>query len=160
MIPLFANLTESEVELMKDAIPMITILIAGADDNIEAKERAWAEKVTNIRTYSVEEAYQAYYTEVGQDFQVKLDKLIEQLPEDATQRNEILSAKLAQLNPILAKLDPKYGAQFYKEFKRFADHVAKASGGFLGFFSVSKEEARWTQLSMLDEIVYVEEEEE
>ena len=57
-------------------------------------------------------------------------------------------------------MDPRLGSRLYKEFKKFAGHVAKASGGFLGFFTVDKEEAKWLGLPMLNPIQYDEDEQE
>ena len=160
MEQIFRKISKKELSLLKEAIPMITVLIAGADGNIDAKERAWAEKITKIRTYSVPEEYQAFYTEVGSDFQEKLDQMIERFPSDVRERGALINEKLSEVNLILAKLEPKYGALLYKEFKRFARHVATASGGFLGFFAVGSEEAKWIDLPMIDEIIYDEDEDE
>ncbi len=158
MIQIFEQLETAELALLKEAVPMIAILIAGADGNIDEKERAWAEKITKIRTFSVPEEYQTFYEEIGSDFQEKLDAMIKVLPTDTEERNSILNERLKDVNAVLAKLDPKYGSRLYREFKRFAKHVATASGGFLGFFSISAAEAKWVNLPMLDEIVYVGEE--
>lgn len=37
----------------------------------------------------------------------------------------------------MAQLDLPVGAHLYKSYITFAHHVAKATGGFLGFFSIS-----------------------
>ena len=154
----FRHLTSTEYQQLKEAIPLITILIAGADGNIDAQEKAWAEKITNIRTYSVKEDFQEYYEEVGEDFQSRLDALIEELPKDSDQRNDFISQQLSLLNPVLQKLEAKDGHQLYVELVAFAEHVAKASGGFLKFWSVSAEEKKWIGLPMIDPIDWEEEE--
>jgi len=153
------SLLPEEYDLMKEAIPLITILIAGADENIDTKERTWAEKVTNIRSYSLPEPYHAYYEEVGQHFSEKLDELIAELPANVEERSMEISRRMAPLNDILEKLDPKVAASIYGEWVSFARHVARASGGFLKFWSISAEEKRWVGLPMLREFTWSDEEE-
>ena len=150
----FNDLTGEEYQKLKKAITWITVLIAGADGKIDEKEKEWAEKLANIRSYSVPPLLIGYYQDVGSNFQVQLNDLIEALPEDTEQRNYQLSQYLSELNPILDKLDTEVGAQLYESFKSFAKHVAKASGGFLRFFSVSSEEKDLLDLKMINPIVH------
>lgn len=158
MDPIFDALTPEEYDLLKEAIPLITVLIAGADGNFDMKERSWAEKVTNIRSYSSPEHYQGYYQDVGETFQKTLERLIAELPDDVEKRQLEISRRLNPINEILDKLDPKVAARMYNEFLSFSRHVARASGGFLKFWTISKEEKRWVGLPMLREFVYEEEE--
>jgi hypothetical protein len=160
MESIFSKLTTSEYNALKDAIPQITILIAGADGKISESETTWAQKVTNIRTYSAGEEYQDFYREVGESFQPRLEELIGQLPSDTAGRNAQISQSLSQLNPILHKMEPKHAAHLYKELRTFASHVARASGGFLKFWSVSAEEKKWVELPMLEKFEWHDEEEE
>ena len=153
----FNVLSAEEYGSLKDAISLITIYIAAADGEIEEDETRWAEKVTKIRSYNLPEDLRGFYKDVGEDFSDKLENLRTTLPKVEAERLILLEEKLAALNPILAKLDRKLGAEMYKSFVTFAKHVAKASGGFLGFFSVGPKEAELIKLSMLDEIVYEEE---
>jgi len=148
----FKVLNEAEFDKLKDAIALITVYIAGADGNIDEDELAWAEKVTNIRSYNTPERLSEYYEHVGQDFSERLEYYVNTL-KDIEVRNATVEAKLAELNPILAKLDNKLGARLYKSFITFAEHVAKASGGFLGFFSIGPEEKALLDLKMIHPIV-------
>lgn len=157
MESIFSNLKTEEYASLKDAIPQITILIAGADGKISEGETAWAAKVTNIRSYSAAEEYHDFYKEVGESFQARLDQLINELPADVPGRSARISETLAGLNPILHKLEPKHAARLYKELRSFAAHVAKASGGFLNFWSVSAEEKKWIELPMLEKFEWHEE---
>jgi len=159
MTEYFKVLSESEFDQLKDAISLITIYIAGADGEIDSDELAWAEKVTKIRSYNLPESLNDFYTEVGNDFHDKLEAYKTQL-SDRNERNNTVEAKLTALNPVLAKLHPKLGAELYGSYISFAKHVAKASGGFLGFFSIGPEEAALLDLKMLEPIEYIPEEEE
>jgi len=124
-------------------------LIAGADGNIDPDERTWAEKVTNIRSYSLPEEYRGYYMEIGQNFAMRLDDLLSELPENVVDRQMEISRRMAPLNDILGKLERKVGAAVYDEWCSFARHVARASGGFLKFWSISREEKKWIGLPMI-----------
>ena len=158
MTEYFKVLSDAEFDQLKDAISLITVYIAGADGKINNDETKWAEKVTKIRSYSLPEVLAGFYEEVGVDFQERLENYISSLT-DLDTRNSTVSDKLTALNPILAKLSPNLGAALYKSYLSFAKHVAKASGGFLGFFSIGPDEAALLNLEMLTPIVWIEEEE-
>lgn len=156
----FQPLTEAEYAKLKDAVPLITVLIAGADGKIGQNELEWAEKVTKIRSYNMAEDMKSFYKEVGTDYTTKLDDYLKSFPENTEDRTRLISERLSQLNPILAKLDPKTGARIYKSLTSFAKHVAKASGGILGFFNINKHEAKLIGLPMIQPIISLNEEEE
>ena len=148
----FEALTSEEYEDLKNAVCWITILIAGADGKIDTAETTWAEKIAQIRSYKIPSELLDYYKDVGEDFHERVHEMIDSLPQDTQTRQKILTDKLAGLNPILAKLDNEIGAEMYASYKSFAKHVAKASGGFLRFFSVSYEEKSLMDLDMIDPI--------
>lgn len=154
MNDIFESLNAAEYDLLKEAIPLITVLIAGADGNIDDEEIGWAEKVTNIRSYALPEEYRDYYLAIGASFPERLDALIKELPTDVETRQMEISKRLAPLNDVLDKLKPKIAAALYDEWMSFARHVARASGGFLKFWSISAEEKRWIGLPMLTERVW------
>ena len=154
MHTIFETLLPEEYDLLKDAVPLITILIAGADGNIDSDERTWAEKVTNIRSYSLPEEYRGYYAEVGQNFGAHLDQLVTELPENIVDRQMEITRRMSPLNDILGKLEGKIAAAIYDEWRSFAKHVARASGGFLKFWSISKEEKKWIGLPMLKQFTW------
>ncbi len=148
-----SHLSEAEYQKLKDAFAQVTVLIAGADGSIEEEEKAWAEKVTKIRSYKMIDSLKEFYGEVNNEFDNKLSHYSTQ---DAGQ----LKTSLAELNQVLAKLDVKHGAILYTGLKSFANHVAKATGGFFGFFSVNKEEKALLSLPMLNPIIDPEAEQE
>jgi len=159
MLGEFKALDEREYEILKDAACWVTVLVAGADGEIEKKELDWANKITGIRTYSGPKTLQEFYKEVDDNFTEKVIQCISFLPEDTEKRNQELSEKLSQLNEILPKLPSKLGFQLYNSYTKLAEQVAKASGGVMGFFSVSGEEKQAMELHMLNPIEYNEEEE-
>jgi len=160
MIQHFDNLTEEESTKMLNAIPLITILIAGADEKIDYNEKKWAAKLANIRTYSNPNELHDYYSHIGSNFSDQLNKFIDELPTNTATRQQNISKLLAELNSIFPKLDPHFGAKLYDSCVSFAQHVANASGGFLGFGRVSKAESEWMTLPMIEPVVAPEEKEE
>ncbi|HKK77259.1 MAG TPA: hypothetical protein VJ953_19425 [Saprospiraceae bacterium] len=150
---LLKNLSADEQQQMKDAIAYITILVAGADGNIDKNEISASEKLTKIRSFSFQDELMPYYQEVGKDFSERLDHFLEELPENVEERQEIVSNELKKLNPILAKLSTHYSHIFYDSFVSFARHVAKSSGGIIGFFRVGPEEKQVMDLPMLNPTV-------
>jgi len=154
MHTIFKTLLPEEYNLLKDAVPLITILIAGADGNIDSDERTWAEKVTNIRSYSLPEEYRGYYMEVGQNFSSHIDELIAELPVNVVDRQMEITRRMSPLNDILGKLESKVSAAIYDEWRSFARHVARASGGLLKIWSISAEEKKWIKLPMLREFTW------
>lgn len=152
------RLSNKEKDQLVEAIPYITVLIAGADGEIDKEEKDWANKLTKIRSFASNELLQEYYHAVGVNFESNLDSIIDSMPSEIADRNRFISEKLALLNPILAKLDDKVAFSFYKDFKTFAKHVATASGGFFRFGAISSEEKKLIPLSMLEVIDFEEEE--
>lgn len=159
MTPYFDMLSEAEYQQLKDALAIITIYIAGADGSIEKEEMEWAEKVTEIRSYKMSEDLLGFYQELNADFHEKVNSYLKKLPATTEARNAEIESMLAALNPIMAKLDIKVGAHLYNSYKSFATHVAKATGGFLGFFSISPKEKALLGLTMITPIISEDEEE-
>lgn len=154
MIEQLKTLEQSEVNELLDAIPRITVLIAGADEKIDTKETEWAKKIANIRSYASETLLRDYYNSVGAHFEERVSALIKELPDDTEVRTEVLSQHLAKLNPILTKLDNTFAAYLYDSFLSFAKHVAKAAGGFLSFMTISAEEKKLIGLEMIDPVAH------
>lgn len=160
MTEYFKVLDPAEYKQLTDGISLITVLIAGADGQIDEDETKWAEKITKIRGYALPEQLNEFYNDVGVDFQERLDYYVQKHSGTHAEIMQSVSDDLAKLNPVLAKLNPVLGATLYTSYTSFAKHVAKASGGFLGFFSVGPEEAKWLTLPMITPIEMPEEEEE
>jgi hypothetical protein len=153
MTKFFKVLSDEEFDQLKDAIALITVYIAGADGEIHDDEVKWAKKITFIRSFSTPNGLKEFYKEVDLDFHDRVEKYMVTLNE-LKSRNATVEKKLAALNPILSKLDPKIGAALYSSYTSFAQHVAKATGGFLGFFSIDAAEKELLDLKMIDPIIW------
>jgi len=156
----FQELSEAEYLKLIGAIPLITVLIAGADGEVRKNELEWAAKVTKIRGYKMTKDLAIFYKEVGLNYAEKLEECFKTFPETSSDSTRLISDRLSQLNPILAKLHPKTGAKLYRSYLSFAKHVAKASGGFLGFFTINSNEAKLIGVPMLNPVIWEDEEEE
>ena len=157
---IFSALNEGQYNELKDALALVTVLIAGADDNIDEQELNWAEKLTYIRSYTKPESLNSFYEDIELGFHAQLESLIKELPVKVDSRQEVISQRLANLNTILPLLDNEIGHQIYDSLTSFAKHIAKASGGFLRFASISKAEKEWIHLPMIDPIILEELEDE
>lgn len=146
------SLSAEDQQTLMDAVPYITILIAGADGKIDTKEVKWSEKLTKIRSFSYEEDLRPFYRKVGEHYDERLHELMDNLPEDRNSRNQVIVNELSKLNGILPKLDHFYARLYYQSLKSFADHVAHASGGVMGWLSVGFEEYKVVDLHMIDPI--------
>ena len=152
MISEFEHLNEEEIILLTDAIPLITILIGGADGELDHQELEWAKKVTEIRAYNNPDKLKDFYSLAGESYDVRLKQYMADLPKGIEERTVAVSEKLAKVNGILPKLEEEYRKEIYDSYISFAHHVAKASGGFLRFLNVSKEEKDLMDLPMINKI--------
>lgn len=149
MIPAFDRLSDSEIELMLRAPLLTSILIAGADNDIDRKEIQEAIQVARKKANRSKASLADYYRHVGEDFEDKLKVVIQSFPVEATQRNPLIVEELTQLNEIFPKLNKSFATEFYSSLKDIAMKIASSSGGLLGLRSVGQEEAKYVNLPMI-----------
>ena len=147
----FENLREDEVQVLLDAPVYVSILIAGADGKIDKSERKEAIEVARSKQSIAREELVEYYKMVGESFEGKFNSLIESLPEDTKDRNTDIEQELRKLNFILPKIDRPFAIKFYASLKDLAKKIAEASGGILGYLSVSYEEQTLMELKMIND---------
>ncbi len=151
MIEEFKTLRDDEIEVLLDAPVLVSVLIAGADDKIDAAEIKQAVEIANNKQSRAREQLIDYYKEVGKDFHAKFVKYVDSMPTDAKARNEQITQELRKLNHILPKIDQPFAVKLHASLKDMAKKVAEASGGLLGYMSVSYEEAKLMELKMIDD---------
>lgn len=144
------KLTESERQLLFDALPLITLLIGGADGLLDEKEKEWSERVAKIRSYANPPELQDYYEKAGNTFRERLDYYIDEMPDDTKKRTEQISKELKKLTAILKKLREDQAVQLLVSWRSYAKHVANASGGFMTYLREGPKEANYTDLPMID----------
>lgn len=151
MIKEFDNLTEEEVNSMLQVPVLVSILIAGADNEIDQSEMKQAISISRLKQLKAREDLIEYYREAGKDFEDKLKMMIQKLPSDAEFRNPIIIGELEKLNDILPKLDKVFAIKFYESIKDMAKKIAEASGGLLGYMAVGYEESKLIGLNMIND---------
>lgn len=151
MINEFKTLRDDEIQVLLNAPVYVSILIAGADDEIDKSEITQAVEIANSKQARAREQLIDYYREVGNGFQEKFIKFVNEMPDSADGRSEIITKELRKLNHILPKIDVKFAIKLHASLKDMAKKVAEASGGVLGYMSVSYEEAKMMELKMIDD---------
>ncbi|MEO0732763.1 MAG: hypothetical protein AAFZ52_08015 [Bacteroidota bacterium] len=149
MLKEFQNLTPTEQQQMFDAIPLITILVAGADDDMDEVELAEAKRLADIRSYNNRGQLGAYYETIDDGLLERIQELSRELPNALQPRQSEITARLSLLNAILAKMREPFAYLYYKSFVSFAKHIAEAHGGFLRFMTIGPAEAEVIDLPML-----------
>jgi len=149
MIPEFRNLNEKEISLLLNAPALISLLIAGAEGNIEEKEIDWGAKIAHFRGEDRQSILQNYYQEVDAIFNETLNQLITAMPQDVNERTKTINNELQKLNNILPKLDNNFARELHKSYVTLAKHVAQASGGIWGYGSISPAEQKLIELEVI-----------
>ena len=149
MISFFEKLREDEVEILYKTPILVSILIAGADDEIDKKEIKEAINFSKLKKSKARSLLIDFYNEIADTFEADLNDEIATLPSQARKRNPLIIEQLERLNLILPKLDRKFAIQYYESMKDFAKTVATASGGILGYMAVGYEESKLVELKMI-----------
>ena len=143
------NLTDSERSTILNAPVWVTLLIACADNDLNAEEIKKAAKVIHARSFSEESDVRDLYKELDEDFDHLVQIEINNLPLMGDERITQLVENLKKLNDILPKLENSYAAKFHQSLTKLASLVAQADGGFLGIGSISYKEAEYIKLPMI-----------
>ncbi len=151
MISEFEPLREDEIDVLLKAPVYVAILIAGADGNIDKAEKTRAIEVAKNKQSRAREQLAEYYKLVGECFEDNFYKLIDALPSGTEERTQVVSIELRKLNFILPKTDKNFSIKLYASLKDLAKRIAEASGGVLGYLSVSYEEAKLLELRMIND---------
>ncbi len=161
MVAQFEGLSEQEQQQLLDALPLITILVAGADGDIDKQEVNAARKAAQVRAYHEDtELLHDYYEMIEDTVDERMNSYLNLLSKDSEERVAQVSEELAKLNAVLPKLEVRYGAALYDSFMSFSKYIAEASGGFLKYLSIGPKEHKVYKLPMVTPIVWEDAEEE
>lgn len=149
MIPELKNLSESEIDLLKKIPAMVTILIAGADEEISKSELKEAINLTKIKQSKARKELLGYYQDIAPDFEKSLNELLNSYPKEAEVRSKQVIEDIERLNDILKKVDENWANQFVESMKDIAKKVAEAAGGVFGYMSIGYEESKLIDLKMI-----------
>src|SRR5688500_14947148 len=120
MIQSLSNLSKEEKDLLVKAPALIALLVGGADDNLDQKERDASEKLIRYKKISGHQDLIPYFEEVHQNFETNLNQLQQTYPGAASERNPIIASELEKLNPILARIDRELAGILVKNLKKYA----------------------------------------
>jgi hypothetical protein len=148
----FNALNDQDKETVLHAFPLIAIYIAGADGTIDKDELAWSKKLTSIRSFAGRKDIQVIFDTLDPQFDALMQHYMDALPTDLNEKNTAIAAHLSKLNPILAGFEPHFGYRLYHNYVTYAEHIAKSSGGILGFGSVNADEDKLMGLDMIHPI--------
>ncbi|MBN8575813.1 MAG: hypothetical protein J0L66_02680 [Cytophagales bacterium] len=143
------KLTAQEIELLHKAPVLVSILIAGADGNIDNKEIKRAISLTESKQKKSKLRLSDFYTEVATDFEDKIRIVIQSLPSQVEKRTAEIAGQLSVLEPVLRKLSNELAIEFYQSLREIAKAIAESSGGMLGLNSIGDEEAPLLTLPMI-----------
>lgn len=149
MIPELKQLASDELETLIKAPLLVSILIAGADGQIDKSEIRGAINTAKKKTQS-NSSLKVFYESVSEDFEDKLKVLIQSYPSNPAARCEQIEKELATLNTIFTKVEGQLAIEIYSSLKNLAMSTAKSSGGLFGFrSSIGPEEAKYVELPMI-----------
>lgn len=152
MIHQFQHLSDKEIDLIYQAPVLTSILISGADGQIDNKEINAAIEFTKQEVKEARALMYDFYLEISENFEQKLKETIQHYPEDPHVRNQQISLELEKLNDVLPKLDKAFAVVYYLSLKNIARKIAKSSGGFLGIFgTISRAERAYMDLDMIND---------
>lgn len=147
----FSHLSADDYSKLTEAPLYVGLLIAEADGELDHKELEWIEKVTHFRIKTSHHTLRKYYSDANSYIQENLGLVRNSLPAKQDQKMQFLSDKLADLKPILAKLDEGFRHRIIDSYHSMALSVAEISGGLLNFFSTNPAEEKWLALEMLND---------
>lgn len=149
MITDFEKLSEEEVEAMLKVPLLVSILIAGADNEIDNSEIKKAVDISRSKQTRARKSLLDFYVKVGENFENKLKIMIQQYPLSSEQRNPLIIDELEKVNNILPKLDKQFAIEFYESVRDIAKKIAEASGGVFGYMTIGYEESKLIELKMI-----------
>ena|SRR5690606_41613550 len=145
------KLNEEEKELVLNAPAYITILIAGADNDITEAEIRRSLQLVHVKTYSESLEIRDLYQEIDHDFESRLNNLIDELPKTLEEREKVLIEELSKLNRIFHLIDERLSHKYYLSLLSFSAYIARAAGGVFGIDRVSFREEKFVHLPMIED---------
>lgn len=149
MLREFNTLTTDEQQLMFDAIPLIVILVAAADNTLDEVELAEAQRLADIRSYNNRGRLNGFYELIDEGLSARIQQLYNGMQNGIEERERFIVQELGKLNQIFPKLREPYGYLYYHNFHTFARHIAEAHGGFLRYITIGPKEAKVVNLPMI-----------
>ena len=144
-----SKLHPEEQELIKKAPLLVSILVAGADGEVDSDEINKSVSLIHTKSFSETSDIRHLYREIDYEVEASLKSLLDELPADLVERENIITEQLIGLNAIVAKLEKQIAQDLYKSLRSFALRVAQTSGGILGLGQINYHEKEIIKLNML-----------
>lgn len=149
MLHQLRNLNQQEMDLLAAAPVWVMLLIACADQNIEEKEVNRGKEIIRIKSFAEKSDVRFIFSDLESQMDDIIDQSLKLLSADGEERMAFISAKLEELNDVLAKIERSFAIQFYNSLRDLAIYVAQASDSFFGVISINMEEKKYIKLPML-----------
>ena len=144
------NLSEEEKNIIIHSPMYVSVLIAGADGEVNDTEKKRILELIHTKTFSEKYDLRELYRTLDHDAAHELRELIASLPEEKTARNQYLIELLSRLNHIMPKLEHRFQVHLYKSLRQFAHYIAHAEGGFWRVGAVKHAEQEFMKLPMIN----------
>ncbi len=144
-----SKLHRDEQELVKKAPLLVSILISGADGEVDPKEINKAVKLIHTKSFAETSDIRHLYKEIDHDVESSLNLILKGLPADPEEREKRISEELEGLNRIMEKLDLQVATDFYHSLKSFALRVALNSEGVSVMMKINHHAKELVELPML-----------
>ncbi len=123
MIQELKKLTAAEQAILIKAPALVSVLAASTDGEVNSTEKKEAISFSFVRTFSAHPMVKGYYEEVNKTFEANLNEMIKRFTPLNEANIEALKTEVANLSPIIAKLDREYARILHASLKSFASHV-------------------------------------
>lgn len=143
------NLTDEEKNIIIHSPMYVSVLIAGADGEVNDTEKKRILELIHTKTFSEKYELKELYKTLDHDAAHELRELIAALPEEKVARNQYLVELLSRLNAIMPKLEHRFQVHLYKSLRQFAHYIAHAEGGFWRVGAVKHAEQEYLKLPMI-----------
>jgi hypothetical protein len=143
------HLSEEQRSLVFRTPALLSVLVAGADHDIDQKEIVHAIKAVHYRSLLENDFLQEYYRAIEERFEHETYHIIQKFEGQPEEREAYIVEELTGLNDILPKIERRYAAILLENWKSLAKSVAKSAGGFLGFETISLAESHFIDLKMI-----------
>jgi hypothetical protein len=141
-----STLTNIESELLYKGPLLVCILMAGADGKIDDRELAKAIRMAKQQQW-VKSVLAEFFRDVAQDFEDKLQIVIQSYPTQKSKRENMISEELERINLLWNKLEPEFSAAYLEMLRYLARKIAESSGKF--WARIDSQEAELVDLPML-----------
>ncbi len=147
---LISDLSEEQKNLIHIAPILVSILIAGADNDINENEIKEAIKIIHIKSYSEAKNVKNVFKNIDLQSEEMIDELLRTLPADKALRQKTIIEKLTPLNAIFEEVGNPFAIDYYTSLRELAFYVSHAHTQLLDTGYVNTQEKNLAHLDFLN----------